>query len=32
MGKLMVIDDEINQLPWRTYLPDNLILKIVSMM
>ena len=30
INKYFTINDEINNLNWRTYLPDNLILKVES--
>jgi len=32
ISRYITINDEINELPWRTYLPDNLILKVESLL
>jgi hypothetical protein len=31
LGRYITLDDAINELPWRTYMPENLIMKVLEM-
>lgn len=31
LGRYLILDDAINELPWRTYMPENLIMKVLEL-